>query len=98
MVSRVFTALLLVATLVSCSAEIPGSSSGSARADTSLIGNDPAVAESQPIDTTAAPESPSGAEPTVALLTPDGWGPLRIGMSRAEVVAAAGEDANPDAV
>jgi hypothetical protein len=29
---------------------------------------------------------------------PDGWGRLRIGMTRAEVVAAAGEDANPDAV
>lgn len=98
MVSRAFTALALVATLVSCSAEIPESSSGSSRADTSLNGNDPVVAESQPIDTSAPPESPSGAEPTAALLTPDGWGPLRIGMSRAEVVAAAGEDANPDAV
>jgi hypothetical protein len=31
-------------------------------------------------------------------LTPDGWGPLRIGMSRAEVVAAVGEDRNPEAV
>lgn len=31
-------------------------------------------------------------------LTAEGWGPLRIGMSRAEVVAAAGEDANPNAV
>jgi hypothetical protein len=28
----------------------------------------------------------------------DGWGLLRIGMTRAEVVAAAGQDANPDAV
>lgn len=42
--------------------------------------------------------APSEAEPTAVLLTPDGWGPLRIGMSRADVVAAAGEDANPDAV
>lgn len=32
------------------------------------------------------------------LLTPNGWGPLRIGMSRAQVVAALGDDANPDAV
>ena len=31
-------------------------------------------------------------------LTPDGWGPIRIGMTRAEVVAAAGDDANPNAV
>lgn len=37
-------------------------------------------------------------QPGPTLLTPDGWGPLRIGMSRAEVVAAAGEDAQPDAV
>lgn len=31
-------------------------------------------------------------------LTADGWGPLRIGMTRAEVFAAAGEDADPTAV
>ena len=37
-------------------------------------------------------------QPGPTLLTPDGWGPLRIGMTRAEVVAAAGEDAQPDAV
>lgn len=32
------------------------------------------------------------------VITADGWGPLRIGMTRDEVVAAAGDDANPDAV
>lgn len=37
-------------------------------------------------------------EPGPDLLTPDGWGPLRIGMTLDEVVAAAGPDANPDAV
>ena len=31
-------------------------------------------------------------------LTANGWEPLRIGMTRAEVVAAAGDDANPGAV
>jgi hypothetical protein len=31
-------------------------------------------------------------------LTADGWGPLRIGMTRAQVVAALGEDAAPNAV
>lgn len=31
-------------------------------------------------------------------LTSEGWGPLRIGMTRDEIVAAAGEDANPGAV
>jgi hypothetical protein len=50
----------------------------------------------------SAPVAPrgqaTGPEPRPDLITPDGWGPLRIGMSGAEVVAAAGEDANPDAV
>jgi hypothetical protein len=40
---------------------------------------------------TAQPDS-------AAVIGPDGWGLLRIGMTRAEVVAAAGEDANPNAV
>lgn len=35
---------------------------------------------------------------TAMPLTADGWGPLRIGMTHAEVIAAAGEDANPEAV
>lgn len=41
------------------------------------------------------------AEPKPAaadVLTPEGFGPLRIGMSRAEVVQAMGEDSNPEAV
>ena len=46
-----------------------------------------------PIDSARA-ESPD----SMKIIGPDGWGPLRIGMTRAEVVAAAGEDANPDAV
>ncbi len=33
-----------------------------------------------------------------AWLTSDGWGELRIGMTRQEVVASMGEDANPTAV
>jgi hypothetical protein len=37
-------------------------------------------------------------EPTPTWLTSDGWGDLRIGMTRQEVVAAMGEDANPTAV
>ncbi|HET7274506.1 MAG TPA: hypothetical protein VFI91_04975 [Longimicrobiaceae bacterium] len=43
------------------------------------------------------PATPS-TSPTPSTLTSDGWGPIRIGMTRAEVVAAAGDDANPDAV
>lgn len=45
------------------------------------------------------PRAPAPAAPDSAgHLTGDGWGPLRIGMTRDEVVAALGEDANPDAV
>ena len=50
-----------------------------------------------------APETPPAAEapaetPDSNALSAQGWGPLRIGMTRAEVVAALGEDANPNAV
>lgn len=46
------------------------------------------------------PPAASGApEPAAAdVLTAQGFGPLRIGMSRAEVEAALGPDAHPDAV
>lgn len=49
-------------------------------------------------DSAAPPNPVNVQQPGTRLLTPDGWGPLRIGMSRAQVVAAAGQDANPDAV
>jgi hypothetical protein len=42
--------------------------------------------------------SPASAPATTQVITPDGWGPLRIGMTRAQAVAAAGDDANPCAV
>ena len=52
----------------------------------------PAAQRSQPSgDSVSVPARPD--EP--AHLTSDGWGPLRIGMTRAEVVAAAWEDAEP---
>ncbi len=58
--------------------------------------------ESEP-STAAPPERP--AEPSAPAtpvdanaVTARGWGPLRIGMTRAEVEAALGPDANPDAV
>ena len=47
---------------------------------------------------TPAPPVESEAPVDANALTANGWGPLRIGMTRAEVVAALGEDANPDAV
>jgi hypothetical protein len=48
---------------------------------------------------TPAEEAPTTTPPANAnAITSEGWGPLRIGMARAEVVAALGEDANPNAV
>jgi hypothetical protein len=49
-------------------------------------------------DSVAPASRPGVQEPGAQLITPDGWGPLRIGMSRAEVIAAAGDDANPGAI
>ena len=45
-----------------------------------------------------AATDPTVGDTTAVSLTGEGWGPLRIGMTRAEVVEALGEDANPDAV
>ena len=52
-----------------------------------------------PVAETPAP-APEPDEPVSAAnkLTANGFGPLRIGMTRAEVEAALGPDANPDAV
>lgn len=49
-------------------------------------------------DSSAAPKAESAAVVGPQTLTADGWGDLRIGMTRDQVVAAAGEDANPNAV
>lgn len=59
--------------------------------------NPPEQAEPRPqppAETPTPPAEASGAD----VLTAQGFGPLRIGMSRAEVEAALGTDANPDAV
>ena len=64
----------------------------------------------EPAQRGAAPAGDTGAAPvpgdsmsaaradSATTMDADGWGLLRIGMTRADVVAAAGEDANPDAV
>jgi hypothetical protein len=52
--------------------------------------------QSAPPAATDTPEATAPADPNT--LTAEGWGPLRIGMTREEVVAALGPDANPDAV
>lgn len=55
---------------------------------------------SAPATNPAAPAEPSASAPPVDAnaVTALGWGPLRIGMTRAEVEAALGADANPGAV
>lgn len=60
---------------------------GSSAADSST------AADSATADPASAPATAASTR-----LTPHGWGPLRIGMTRDEVVAALGEDANPGAV
>jgi len=46
-----------------------------------------------PPEATAAPPAPAGD-----VLTARGWGPLRIDMTKAEVIAAVGDTRSPDAV
>jgi len=59
-------------------------------------GETPAPADT-PTPTPAAEATPPPAVDPNAL-TSTGWGPLRIGMTLAEVTAAAGPDSNPDSV
>lgn len=46
----------------------------------------------------AAPAQPTPAPTDTAALTVEGWGPLRVGMSRADIEAALGADPDPGAV
>ncbi len=48
--------------------------------------------------TDAAPATGGPAATSATPVTADGWGPLQIGMTRDEVVAALGDAADPDAV
>lgn len=50
------------------------------------------------VDTLIAADAPPASTDATPRLTANGWGPLRIGMSRAEITAVAGEDANPGLV
>ena len=46
----------------------------------------------------AAATPPAESPPSGDALTAEGWGPLRIGMTLDEVVAAAGPDSDPEAI
>ena len=55
--------------------------------------------DTDPVPPAAPAEPAAPATPVDAnAVTAQGWGPLRIGMTRAEVEAALGPDANPNAV
>lgn len=92
---RAFASAALVAALCACGAEGPGSSDAPPSPDT------PADARAAIPESAHAGGSPSAPADTASdedVITKDGWGPLRIGMTREEVIAAAGSDAQPDAV
>lgn len=55
----------------------------------------PEAAAAAPV---SAPRAEAPAPAAAAVLTAEGFGPLRIGMSRAEVVKALGEDDDPEAI
>lgn len=57
---------------------------------------EPAPAPTTPAATVETPASPAVVSGDA--LTSQGWGPLKIGMTQAEVTAALGPDANPNAV
>lgn len=60
--------------------------------DRSVAAGEPMAA---PVPKAASPRPVPAAEP---VLTAEGFGPLRIGMTRAQVVEAMGEDSDPEAV
>jgi hypothetical protein len=83
--SESFLATIITTLLVGCGS------------DTRAPGNGSDTTHASAGDTAAA-DTPAASATAANHLTAEGWGPLRIGMSRAEVVAAAGDDANPNAV
>lgn len=85
--------VVLVAMLSACRADAPQSPADSSLSDAGSITAAPANAH-----TASGDPATEDAQPGADVLTADGWGPLRIGMTAAEITAALGPDANPDAV
>jgi hypothetical protein len=52
----------------------------------------------QPAPPPPAPRAPAPTPLAANILTSDGYGPLRIGMTRAQITEALGSDANPQAI
>lgn len=87
--------LVALVALGACNADGPGTARDSGAADSGAIGGTGPAGAAIDDD---SPDPPADAQPSADVITYDGWGPLRIGMTLAEVTAAAGPDANPDAV
>jgi hypothetical protein len=60
-------------------------------------GGEPPTPDKAAVETPVAETTPAPTPNADIALTPDGWGPLRIGMTKDEVIAAVGDTRNPDA-
>ena len=98
MASRALARLVVIAVLGACVGDVPESPGGAASRDTSFDRSNGGPAADRASEAAESPATRSDFEPDERLLTWGGWGPLRIGMSREEVVAAAGADANRGAM
>lgn len=97
-VVRAAACVAIVAVTATCGPDTPGSSSESASLDSAAGAGPSGGSDTSHIGADASSGPASSVQPSEDLITADGWGPLRIGMTRAEIVAAAGEDANPEAI
>jgi hypothetical protein len=94
-VTQVTTIACIAFVLAGCAGAPEQSDTTRAAGDTAAVVED---SSSPRADTNTAARRDSATFPSATTLTAEGWGPLRIGMTRAQVVAAAGPDANPSAV
>ena len=85
------TIILLPLLLAACGTAEPGANQAAASSSSQQANG--AAANS------ASAAAPAGeAELATAALTPEGWGPLKIGMTVKDIIAALGPDADPEAV
>jgi hypothetical protein len=73
--------------LAACSGGEPGEANAVTAEASAIAGN-----------TASTPRAPASDSSGLAPLTADGWGPLKIGMTLAEITQAMGPDSNPEAV
>jgi hypothetical protein len=91
--TRTVSVVIALLALFGCSSSGDSADSASPATVDSLS---PATGDSaRPV---AADSTPPATTDSSRALTSEGWGPLHIGMTRAQVIAAAGSDANPNAV